>query len=74
MEKWDLINKELVTLLGPITAKSLQGLECYSHIDKLNIKSSVYKQELITDKIAIGFKSLKSVKWLWLWCSTTKQQ
>jgi hypothetical protein len=72
MEKWNLNEKDLVTLLGPITAKGLQDLKCYSHIDKLSIKSSVKNQELITDKIAIGFKSLKSVKWLWLCCQTTK--
>ncbi len=46
----------------------ISSLKNHSHIEKL----SLTKQSLVTAKIANGFKSLKSVRWLWLWCPVTR--
>ncbi len=57
-----------LSIEGPFDSKDIRCLKNQTHIEKL----SLTKQSLITAKIANGFNSLNSVRWLWLWCSVTR--
>lgn len=57
-----------LSIEGPFDSKDIRNFKNYPHIEKLSLR----KQSLITAKIANGFSSLKSVRWLWLWCSVTR--
>jgi hypothetical protein len=57
-----------VTLEGAINTADIRALGRLGHMEKLSLS----KANLITTAIAKGFSSLKSVEWLWLWCTVTR--
>lgn len=57
-----------VSIEGPFTAKEIRDLQSHDTIERL----SLTKQPLVTAAMAKGFANLRSVRWLWLWCSITR--
>lgn len=56
-----------VTLTGPVSAQAIRDLGRIGNIDKL----SVTQDSCLTTELAQAFRTLKSVKQLWLWCDVT---
>ena len=57
-----------IKLEGPLTASALRGLRSHGPIDCL----SLTKQPVITAALAKALTGLVSVRWLHLWCATTR--
>lgn len=57
-----------ITLTGPFDASQVRSLRSKGRINCLNVTD----QPVLTAKIARGFGALSSVRWLRLWCPTTR--